>query len=160
MVASGDVHMHCKQRRALQDTLTAIKHNCSVMELGLRRFSKAERYLRPLSYLKKIYPSSLITETLKIARRCTFCLSELRYEYPKEAVAEHLTPTQQLKHLVEIGVTKRWPRGVSSKILKQIAYELKIIAELGYEFYFLIVKFHITMLLLLADNLEHKYLQV
>ena len=139
MVASGDVHMHCKQRRALQDTLTAIKHNCSVMELGLRRFSNAERYLRPLSYLKKIYPSSLITETLKIAQRCTFCLSELRYEYPKEAVAEHLTPTQQLKYLVEIGVTRRWPQGVSSKILKQIAYELKIIAELGYEFYFLTV---------------------
>ena len=139
MVASGDVHMHCKQRRALQDTLTAIKYNCSVMELGLRRFSNAERYLRPLSYLKKIYPPSLITETLKIAQRCTFCLDELRYEYPKEIVAKHLTPTQQLKHLVGIGIDKRWPRGASPKILKQIEYELKIIAELGYEFYFLTV---------------------
>ena len=34
MVACGDVHMHSKERRALQDTLTAIHHSCSVMELG------------------------------------------------------------------------------------------------------------------------------
>ena len=139
MVACGDVHMHAKQCRALQDTLTAIRHNCSVMELGLRRFANAERRLRSLAHLKKLYPPALLAETLKIAQRCHFSLDELRYEYPSEVVPSHLTPSQQLRNLVDAGVDKRWPQGASPRVLKQINYELQIIAELSYDCYFLTV---------------------
>ncbi|MDB2343853.1 PHP domain-containing protein, partial [Porticoccaceae bacterium] len=60
MVACGDVHMHCKERQHLQDTLTAIRYNCSVMTLGERRFANAERHLRSLSYLQSLYPPALL----------------------------------------------------------------------------------------------------
>ena len=139
MVACGDVHMHSKERSALQDTLTAIHHNCSVMELGDRRFPNAERRLRSLPHLEKLYPAALLAETLTIANRCQFSLEELRYEYPSEVVPEHLTATQQLRSLVEAGVGKRWPKGVSETIRKQIEYELQVVAELNYESYFLTV---------------------
>ena len=139
MVACGDVHMHAKQCRALQDTLTAIRYNCSVMELGVRRFANAERRLRSLPHLKKLYPPALLAETLKIAQRCHFTLDELRYEYPSEVVPSHLTPSQQLRDLVEAGIRMRWPNGASSQVLTQIEYELKIIAELRYDCYFLTV---------------------
>lgn len=35
-VACGDVHMHARGRRALQDTMTAIRHHVSVAEAGTR----------------------------------------------------------------------------------------------------------------------------
>jgi error-prone DNA polymerase len=139
MVACGDVHMHSRQRQPLQDTLTAIHHNCSVMQLGARRFANSERHLRSLNQLEKLYPAALLRETINIAKRCHFSLEELRYEYPSEVVPEHLTATQQLRSLVEAGVSKRWPKGVSETIRKQIEYELQVVAELNYESYFLTV---------------------
>jgi error-prone DNA polymerase len=131
--------MHSRQRQPLQDTLTAIHHNCSVMQLGQRRFANGERHLRSLNQLQKLYPSALLRETVNIAKRCHFSLEELRYEYPSEVVPDHLTATEQLRFLVEEGVGKRWPKGISQTIRKQIEYELQVVAELNYESYFLTV---------------------
>ena len=139
MVACGDVHMHSKERRALQDTLTAINHSCSVMELGDRRFPNAERRLRSLPHLEKLYPPALLAETISIAKRCQFNLEELRYEYPDEVVPQHLTATEQLRYLTEQGAEKRWPNGLSNAVRQQIDYELRVIGELQYECYFLTV---------------------
>jgi error-prone DNA polymerase len=139
MVACGDVHMHCKERRALQDTLTAIRHNCSVMELGERRFPNGERRLRSLPHIEKLYPAALLAETLHIAKRCHFSLEELRYQYPNDVVPAHLTAAEQLRLLTEQGAQQRWPNGLSPSVRQQIEYELKVIAELHYECYFLTV---------------------
>ena len=140
MVACGDVHMHSKERRALQDTLTAIRHSCSVMELGDRRFPNAERRLRSLEHIQRLYPAALLNETLAIAKRCQFSLEELRYEYPDNVVPPHLTASEQLRLLTEQGAQKRWPKGLSTAVRRQIDYELKVIAELQYECYFLTVQ--------------------
>jgi error-prone DNA polymerase len=109
------------------------------MDLGKLRFSNAERYLRGVSYLKKLYPPALLAETVHIAKRCRFSLEELRYEYPSEVVPDHLTATEQLQFLVDDGIKRRWPNGPSKKIVNQINYELKVIEELSYESYFLTV---------------------
>src|SRR5471030_1269247 len=46
-VATNDVHYHVPERRALHDVITAIRHTCTVEELGFRRFASAERHLKP-----------------------------------------------------------------------------------------------------------------
>ncbi|HCL42263.1 MAG TPA: error-prone DNA polymerase, partial [Pseudomonas sp.] len=66
-VAAGDVHMHVRGRRALQDTLTALRHHCTVMEAGSRLFANGERHLRSLSALAAIYPPALLEESRRIA---------------------------------------------------------------------------------------------
>src|SRR5690606_40077461 len=78
LVAAGDVHMHVKERRALQDTLTAIRHRCTLAEAGHRLFPNGERYLRPYDDLASLYPRALLDETLRIADRCRFSLGSLR----------------------------------------------------------------------------------
>ncbi|WP_223554637.1 error-prone DNA polymerase [Pseudomonas sp. BF-R-01] len=138
-VASGDVHMHTRGRRALQDTMTAIRHHLPVAEAGLRLHPNGERHLRSLDVLQSIYPQALLDETLTIARRCTFDLGQLRYQYPRELVPEGQTASSWLRHLTEEGITWRWPKGPQAKVLKQIDKELELIAELGYESYFLTV---------------------
>lgn len=60
LVASSDVHMHVSQRRALQDTLTAIRHGCTLAQAGHRLFSNGERYLRPIEELHSLYPQELL----------------------------------------------------------------------------------------------------
>ncbi|WLG48503.1 error-prone DNA polymerase [Pseudomonas sp. FP1742] len=138
-VASGDVHMHARGRRALQDTMTAIRHHLPVAEAGLRLHPNGERHLRSLDDLRDLYPQALLDETLNIARRCTFDLSQLRYQYPRELVPDGHTATSWLRALAEKGIRWRWEKSPKAEVLTQIDKELELIAELGYESYFLTV---------------------
>jgi error-prone DNA polymerase len=139
-VASGDVHMHTRGRRALQDTMTAIRHHLPVAEAGLRLHPNGERHVRSLAVLQSIYPPALLDETLTIARRCTFDLGQLRYQYPRELVPQGHSADSWLRELTERGIRERWPQGASEKVRGLINKELGLIAELGYESYFLTVQ--------------------
>jgi error-prone DNA polymerase len=139
LVASGDVHMHERRRRQLQDVLTAIRFTVPVAEGGWRLFPKGERHLREPTRLNRLYPPELLAETRVIADRCVFSLDELRYEYPRELVPSGETPKSHLRNLVEAGARKKWPKGMSEQTRATIERELEIIAELNYEPYFLTV---------------------
>ena len=138
-VACGDVHMHARGRRALQDTMTAIRHHVPVADAGTRLHPNGERHLRSLDALAALYPQALRDETLAIAQRCTFDLSQLRYHYPRELVPAGHDATSWLRSVTETGIAQRWPHGVDAKTLQQIHHELTLIGELGYESYFLTV---------------------
>lgn len=139
MVAGGNVHMHTRRRRMLQDTLTAIRTGQPLRSAGFRLYPNAERCLRPVAELQALYPQNLLNETLAILERFDFSLDELRYEYPRELVPEDSSPSAYLRSLTEAGMQQRWPDGVSAKVKKLVEHELKLIAELRYEPYFLTV---------------------
>jgi len=131
-VACGDVHMHVRGRRALQDTMTAIRHHVPVAEAGARLHPNGERHLRSLDALAALYPAHLLEESLNIARRCTFDLGQLRYQYPRELVPEGQDAKSWLRTLTEQGIAQRWPKGVDAKTLQQINNELELISDIGY----------------------------
>ncbi len=139
LVACGDVQMHCATRKPLHDVMTALRHNCSVAELGQRRLANAQQHLRSLRQLARFYPARLLEETQLIAGQCQFSLDELRYEYPKEVVPEGHTAREYLRELSWQGANRRWPEGIPSAIRERIERELALIAELDYEYYFLTV---------------------
>ena len=139
LVAAGDVHMHLRSRRRLQDTLTAIRLGRPVAQCGQALHPNAERHLRLRLRLANLYPRELLDETLRIAARCAFSLDCLRYEYPEEIVPPGATPSGHLRALTEEGLTRRFPVGVPHKVHALIEHELQLIAELGYEPYFLTV---------------------
>ncbi|MBT9238563.1 error-prone DNA polymerase [Pseudomonas sp. MG-2] len=138
-VACGDVHMHVRGRRALQDCMTAIRQHCRVAEAGRFLFANGERHLRSQAQLGELYPADLLAETLAIAARCQFELSELKYQYPCELVPQGHTPASWLRELCQQGLPLRWPGGPSSKVRDVLVRELALIEELGYESYFLTV---------------------
>ncbi len=138
-VATGDVHMHVASRRALQDTLTAIRVGVPVFEAGTALYPNGERHLRELADLARIYPPELLAQTLIVAERCQFSLDELRYEYPEELVPKDQTAISWLRQLTEEGLALRFPDGVPDKARSLVEYELALIEELKYEPYFLTV---------------------
>ncbi|HKZ74131.1 MAG TPA: error-prone DNA polymerase, partial [Steroidobacteraceae bacterium] len=140
LVASGDVHMHVRARRALQDAVTAIRLNVPITKAGWHLYPNGERYLREPARLARLYPPALLAETLAVAERCTFSLDEVRYQYPRELVPEGETPASYLRRLTEEGARRRWPQGVPAHVRATIEHELAIIADLRYEPYFLTVQ--------------------
>ena len=139
LVASGDVHMHARSRRVLQDTVTAIRLGCSVAEAGFALFANGERHLRSRRVLAEIYPRELLERSVDIAGRCRFSLDSVCYEYPEELVPNEHSPASWLRHLTEQGKRERWPEGAPATVHQLIEHELALIVELGYEAYFLTV---------------------
>ncbi|MGA7800816.1 MAG: error-prone DNA polymerase, partial [Gammaproteobacteria bacterium] len=121
------------------DTLTAIRHGLTVSQAGHRLHANGERHLRRRESLAKLYPPTLLAETLQVAARCTFSLDELRYEYPEELVPAGESPAGHLRRLTHDGMTRRWPDGAPAKVRALVDHELGLIAELHYEPYFLTV---------------------
>lgn len=139
MVACGDVQMHTRPRRMLHDVLAAIRHGCSLQELGYRALPCGERHLRHITHLQQLFRQSLLEEAVAIARRCDFRLDQLRYQYPREVVPEGVSSSAYLRELTEEGIRLRWPGGINDALRQQIEHELKLIADLRYESYFLTV---------------------
>ncbi|MBS1135981.1 MAG: polymerase alpha subunit, partial [Burkholderiaceae bacterium] len=107
LVATGDVQMHARRRKRLHDVLTAVRVKTPLAQCGRELAPNAERYLRPLYRLARIYPTDLLLQTQAIAERCTFSLDELRYEYPEEIVPPGETPATWLLRRGEDALPRR-----------------------------------------------------
>jgi len=139
LVAAGDVHMHVRSRRRLQDLVTAVRLARPVAACGRALHPNGERHLRLRMRLAQLYPPELLAETLRLARACRFSLDELRYEYPEELVPTGETPASWLRKLTEAGLEWRFPQGAPDNVRQLVEHELALIADLAYEPYFLTV---------------------
>jgi len=139
LVASGDVHMHVRSRKALHDVMTATRIGKPLTECGSELQPNAERHLLTRVRLAQRFPAELLAETLRVADCCGFSLDELRYAYPREIVPEGETAASYLRRLTYEGAGRRWPGGIPPKVQAQIEHELALIADLKYEHYFLTV---------------------
>ncbi len=138
-VAAGDVHMHERGRKRLQDVMTAIRLKCPLEQAGRRLHPNGERYLRSIGRPSAILPARLLATTLDVASRCTFSLDEIRYEYPEELVPAGETPATHLRSLAFEGLARRYPGGAPAAVVETVEHELGLIAELRYEPFFLTV---------------------
>ncbi len=139
LVATGGVQLAARSAKPLHDVMAAVRLGCSVAECGHALQAHAERHLRARSQLAGLYPAQLLAATVAIAARCTFDLKEIRYRYPQETVLPGMDAAQTLAWLAWEGARARYPAGVPPAVRERIAHELALIAECGYEMYFLTV---------------------
>lgn len=141
MVATNDVHFHHPSRRELQDIVTCVREKCTIHNAGFRLYPNAERHLKPVEEMYRLfrqYPDAL-RQTLEITEACTFSLSELKYQYPREVTGNGRTPQEELTLLTWQGATKIYGESIPDKIKSNITYELTFIAQMNYAEYFLTV---------------------
>jgi error-prone DNA polymerase len=140
MVAIGDVLMHHGSRRQLADVLTCLREGCSIDDIGKRALPNAERRLKgeqDMARLFSNYPAA-IKRTQDIIAKCSFCLSELSYEYPTE-VENGETGQDRLVRLTHLGLKRRYPNGASERVQGLVHKELTLVKTLGFAAYFLTV---------------------
>ncbi|MEQ9695001.1 error-prone DNA polymerase [Shimia sp. SDUM112013] len=140
MVAVGDVLMHRASRRQLADVLTCMRHHVTIDEIGTRALPNAERRLKGHADIARMFRNhpAALRRASEIAVRCTFCLSELSYEYPDESGGGE-APQARLERLCEEGLQRRCPDGVPVHYRQLAEKELTMVAELGFAAYFLTV---------------------
>ncbi|UWZ96628.1 error-prone DNA polymerase [Vibrio splendidus] len=139
ITACGGVLMHNANRLPLQHSLTAIKYQRPITEVGSHLLANAERCLRSINKLSHIFKAEWLEESNRISDLCEFDLDSLRYEYPSELIPQGETPMSYLRMLVEKGKQARFPQGVPNDIQQIIDKELGLIDELNYPFFFLTI---------------------
>ncbi|MBU3023872.1 error-prone DNA polymerase [Aestuariibacter sp. A3R04] len=139
VLATTHALFHHTSRLPLQHVLHAMQENTSVDQLGSAVLANAERALRNISKIKKLFPQQWIDNTQKLASQCEFSLDELKYQYPAELVPPGLTAIEHLRNCVEKGIKKRFPNGLSDEIRAVIEKEMTLIEEQDYPYFFLTI---------------------
>jgi DNA-directed DNA polymerase III PolC len=111
-----------------------------VEDLGTKAQANAEQRLRGEAEMRRIFDGfeDAVDRTTEIAARCRFDIGSLRYEYPSE-ISGGETASERLERLARAGLKWRYPSGAPDRAVKMLEHELRLIAKLGYEPYFLTV---------------------
>ena len=140
LVASAAPLMHCGDRRRIVDVLAAIRLGRRVDDLGRDAIPNAERRLRSEPEIRRLFRDhpDAVDRAGWLGQNLLFSLDELRYEYPRETEGDE-TAIQRLTRLARDGLRNRYPEGAPDRVHAQLVDELRIIAKLRYEPYFLTV---------------------
>nr|WP_231462845.1 error-prone DNA polymerase [Sphingomonas sp. URHD0057] len=141
ILATNDVYYHAPERRPLQDVVTCIREKVTIATAGYLLNPNAERHLKSPEEMARLFARwpHAISATREFADLLHFSLDELRYEYPRETVPDGKSPQDYLEQLTWEGAKEHWPDGIPAKVLKQLNYELPLIAKLDFARYFLTV---------------------
>jgi error-prone DNA polymerase len=140
-LATGDVLYDSPNKRMLQDVVTAIRHKCTIDDLGFRRERFADRHLKSPEEMERRFAAfpDAVRASAEIAERCTFSLRELSYQYPDEIVMTGRTPQEALERLARAALAAKFPEGPPQSHVELLEKELKLVGKLSYAPYFLTV---------------------
>jgi error-prone DNA polymerase len=142
VVATNDVHYHHPSRRELQDVLMCIRDKCTIQEAGFRLFQNAERYLKPVDEMHRLFRHfpEAIQNTLMISEACIFSLDELKYVYPTEIKQGGRQPLDELEYLTWKGAHEIYGEVIPDKVVNMVNYEMELVKKMDYANYFLFVE--------------------
>ncbi|HWP72358.1 MAG TPA: PHP domain-containing protein [Gemmatimonadaceae bacterium] len=115
-VVTNDVHYAMPAGRLTHDTLTAIRHQLPLDEMGTRLRPNGEWYLRGAAQMQRRWQldDTGIRNTSGIAERCTFRLADLKPALPDFPLPPGVSADDYLMRLVEQGVRERILRSETS----------------------------------------------
>ncbi|MCJ8277703.1 MAG: error-prone DNA polymerase [Bdellovibrionales bacterium] len=143
-IFSQDVFMHHRSEKSFHDLLMAIKHNMVVGDSQKFFFPNGELSLHTKDSLLKTYSrfrgyKKTLMLMSELNERAQFCLSELKYQYPKEFIPKEHTAQSFLELKTWEGAKSRYNGHIPTTVVTIISKELDLIEELGFADYFLTV---------------------
>jgi len=118
--------------------LCALKQNMALHNTNLR--FETNRHLLPLDVMKREYNQKCIENTEIIASKCNVEFKHNKAHIPSYECPNNASSSEYLRGLCIKGLQKRFDNGsVPKKYVDRIEYELKVITEMGFSDYFLIV---------------------
>jgi error-prone DNA polymerase len=128
------------------DLFTSIRHHTDLDHGGRLLALNNQRHLRSAQEMTSLFRDvkGAVENTTDLSSRLQFELNDLGYAFPRYPVSEGETMDSFLRKRVAEGVARRYgPKrdtGLLERVKKQVEHELTLIARLGFEGYFLIVR--------------------
>lgn len=140
LVATNDVHYVEKEDAKFHDVLLCIQTGKTIDEEKRMKFPSDDFYLKSYDEMAEIFPNRLdaLDNTFKIAQRCNVELDFDTLHLPEFDVPDTYTNEEYFEKLCYDGLEKRY-ENITSEIRERLEYEIKVIEDMGYVDYFLIV---------------------
>jgi len=143
LLATNDAHYTRREEHDAHDALLCIQTGSLRNEPGRLRFNGSEHYLKTGEEMRRLFPEdrfpTAVDNTLWIAERAEVDLEFGKILLPSFPVPEGETEVTYLRRLVEEGTHERYGPEPGSLVWERVEHELKIIEEMGFPAYFLIV---------------------
>ncbi len=142
VAATNDAHYLRKSDHEAHEVLLCIQTGKNLDDPGRMRFETSEFYVKTPLEMQKLFSwiPEAVTNTVRIAEKCDFVLSQGEILLPEFPLPEGEHNTQEyLRKLSREGLTNRLERKPESNELERLDYELGIIGDMGFPGYFLIV---------------------
>lgn len=141
LVATNNVHYLEKNQAPSQNLLNKIAHLGTKERFYHQKLETDEYYFKSPSEMEKIFsrvPKAL-KNSIEIAEKCNLKLNLGKIHLPAYPLPSSYSTADYLKKLCLEGLKKYYPTP-SPKVVKRLQYELKIINQMGFAGYFLIVR--------------------
>ncbi|MEG1269079.1 MAG: DNA polymerase III subunit alpha [Oscillospiraceae bacterium] len=141
LVATNDCHYVNRDDSAMQHALICVQTNHTFDDTDVLEFKTDNFYVKSTEEMSEIFAAvpDAITNTAKVAEKCNY-----EFEFGATKLPHFTTPdgsdnTIFFKKLCTDGLKKRYRENISDSIVNRLSYEMRIIEQMGYVDYFLIV---------------------
>jgi DNA polymerase-3 subunit alpha len=143
LLATNDAHYTQRAEHDAHDVLLCIQTGSLRAETSRLRFEGNEHYLKTSEEMQHLFPTDTFPRacdnTLSIAERVNVDLDFGRILLPSFPVPSGETEVSYLRKLVDQGARDRYGHDARPEVWDRVEHELKIIEEMGFPAYFLIV---------------------
>ncbi|MCH8983560.1 MAG: DNA polymerase III subunit alpha [Acidobacteria bacterium] len=143
LLATNDAHYTKRSEHDAHDVLLCIQTGSLRSDQDRLRFEGSEHYLKTANEMRALFPGAqypgACDNTLWIAERVNVDIEFGKILLPHFEVPEGETEVSYLRSLVASGADERYGPSPKPEVWERIEHELKIIEEMGFPAYFLIV---------------------
>lgn len=141
LVATNDSHYVSQGDAVSHDALLCVQTGALMSDPDRFKFHGDQHYLKTAAEMRRLFSGaeSACDNTLWIAERC-----DVEIEFGKPQLPNFPLPDQfasdaeYLEHLTFVGARKRWGDKLPDAAVERLAYELKVIGDMGFSSYFVI----------------------
>ncbi|MGA0064843.1 MAG: DNA polymerase III subunit alpha [Ilumatobacteraceae bacterium] len=142
LLATNDSHYVHRDDARAHDALLCVQTGCTIHDPNRFRFEGEEHYLKTAAEMRQLFGDvpEACDNTLWIAERAKVHIDTDRIVLPHFPIpADFADDRAYLEHLVWGGAERRWGAPLRDDVVARLAYELKVICDMGFASYFLIV---------------------
>jgi DNA polymerase-3 subunit alpha len=146
LLVTNDVHYVREQDSTPHEVLLCVQTGTRMQDEKRMRLSDQSYFLKSRAQMEATFrplidlPPSAFDNSLRIAEMCNVDLEDPTYHLPDLPIPEGFTYATYLRHLTEQGLERLYgERAKNPEVQERKERELRIIGEMGFDVYFLIV---------------------
>lgn len=141
ILATNDTHYTHQDDSVAHDALLCVQTGSKMSDPGRFRFSSDQHYLKSALEMRQLFDElpEACDNSLWIAERSNVEIEFGKPKLPNFELPDGFTNDDEyLKHLTFEGAKRRWGSQLSDAVVDRLAFELKVIGDMGFSSYFLI----------------------
>ncbi|NMR20596.1 DNA polymerase III subunit alpha [Cellulomonas fimi] len=141
LVATNDLHYTTKADHHAHEVLLSVQSGSTLADPKRFKFDAEDFYLKSAEEMRRTWAElpEACDNTLRIAEQCEVTFNTDANYMPNFPVPAGEDEDSWFVKEVETGLHRRYPNGIPADVRKQADYETKVITDLGFPGYFLVV---------------------